>query len=141
MLNNTTDSKDLLFLIILTCIIAAAYLTLTAVSFKVYKRVKRHFAIQYSLAKPQHRDDIEKEAKIIIKGFKTRLFLQLILGLFLHVNFFFILGLIYDFFEWWYLYVTAGLFAISTFFTHRAFVYIDKRKARKTEEELTHPTE
>ena len=141
MLNNTTDSKDLLFLIILTCIIAAAYLTLTAVSFKVYKRVKRHFAIQYSLAKPQHRDDIEKEAKIIIKGFKTRLFLQLILGLFLHVNFFFILGLMYDFFEWWYLYVTAGLFLLSAFFTHRAFVYIDKRKARKTEEELTHPTE
>jgi hypothetical protein len=141
MLHNATDSKDLLWLIILTCIMAAAYLILTAISFKVYKRVKRHFAIQYSLAKPAHRDDIEKEAKMIEKGFKTRLYLQLILGLFLHVNFFFILGLMYDFFEWWYLYVTAGLFLISTFFTHRAFVYIDKRKARKTEEELTHPTE
>ncbi|MFZ9955131.1 MAG: hypothetical protein ACO3E1_03315 [Flavobacteriales bacterium] len=139
MLHTATDSKDLLWLIILTCIMAAAYLTLTAISFKVYKRVKRHYAIQYSLAKPQHRNDIEKEAKIIEKGFKTRLYLQLILALFLHVNFFFILGLMYDFFEWWYLYVTAGLFLISTFFTYRAFVYIDKRKARKSEDELIHP--
>jgi hypothetical protein len=141
MLDKATDSKDLLWLIILTCIMASAYLILTAISFKVYKKVKRHFAIRYSLAKPAQREDIEKEAKIIEKGFKTRLYLQLILGLFLHINFFFILGLVYDFFEWWYLYVTAVIFLISVFFTNRAFVYIDKRKARKAEEELIQPIE
>ncbi len=141
MLHNSTDTKDLLWLIILTCIMSAAYLVLTTISFKVYKRVKRHFAIQYSLAKPHQRADIEKESKIIETGFKTRLYLQLILGLFLHVNIFFILGLIYEFFEWWYLYVIGAIFLISTFFTYRAFVYIDKRKARKSEEELIQPIE
>lgn len=142
MLHNTTDTKDLLWLIILTCIMAATYLVLTAISFKVYKRVKRHFAIQFSIAKPAQKEDVLKDEKIIQRGFKIRLYLQLVLIWFLHVNFFFILGLVYEFFEWWYLYATAGLFIISAFFTNRAFSYIDRRKARKSEEELiTHVIE
>jgi len=115
---------------------AATYLILTAISFKVYKRVKRHFAIRFSIAKVHERNDILKDEKIIERGFKTRLYLQLILIWFLHINFFFILGLIYEFFEWWYLYVASALFLVSAFFTNRAFSYIDRRKARKSEEEL-----
>ncbi len=136
MLKETTDSRDLLWMIVFTCVIALGYIILTAISFRVYKRLKRHFAIQFSISKEHQRQDLLKESISVENGFKTRLYLQLILAFFLHINLFFILAEFLHFFEWWYVYVCIGLFLISLFFTYRALVYIDKRKARKSEDEL-----
>ncbi|MCX6180852.1 MAG: UbiA family prenyltransferase [Bacteroidetes bacterium] len=136
----TTDRTNLWWLLALAFLISVGYFLLTAISFKVYKKVKRHFAIQYSISKDKKvQRDIEDERMIVEKGFKTRLYLQIILGLVLHVNLYFVISLIFDLFEWWYIYLCFALGAISMFFTRRAFNIIDHRKARKEFAETAPP--
>ncbi|MFM7024167.1 MAG: hypothetical protein ACKOXB_14435 [Flavobacteriales bacterium] len=103
--------------------------------------MKRHFAIQYAISKDKKiQRGIEEERISTEKGFKIRLYLQIILGLVLHVNLYFVISLIFDLFEWWYIYICIALSAITIFLTNRAFKYIDHRKARKEFAE-THPPE
>lgn len=136
----TTDRTNLWWLIALALVISLGYFLLTAISFRVYKKVKRHFAIQYSISRDKKvQTNIEEERIIVEKGFKTRLYLQIILGLVLHVNLYFVISLIFDLFEWWYIYVCVALGIITMFFTHRAFKYIDHRKARKEFAETSPP--
>ena len=136
----TTDRTNLWWLIALAFVIAFGYFLLTAISFKVYKKVKRHFAIQYAITKDKKiQRDIEEERLIVEKGFKIRLYLQIVLGLVLHVNLYFVISLIFDLFEWWYIYVCIGLGLITIIMTNRAFNYIDHRKARKEFAETNPP--
>jgi hypothetical protein len=136
----TTDRTNLWWLIALALAISIGYFLLTSISFKVYKKVKRHFAIQYSITKNKKTQiDIEEERIEIEKGFKTRLYLQIILGFVLHVNLYFVISLIFDLFEWWYIYVCLVLGITTVVLTNRAFRYIDHKKARKEFAETAPP--
>lgn len=136
-LSLTTDNTNLWWLIALTFVVALGYFLLTSISFRVYKKVKRHFSIQYAITKNKNsRKEIEEERILVEKGFKTRLYLQIILGFVLHINLAFIVSLIFDIFEWGYLYICLALCVLTVFLTRRAMNYIDKRKARKEDHEL-----
>ena len=128
----TTDRSNLWWLIGLAIVVALGYFILTSISFRVYKKIKRHFAIQFAIAKDLNtQNELEEERLITEKSFKTRLYLQLLLGIVLHVNIYFIISLIFNIFEWGYLYICSAMGLTALFLTRRAFEYIDKRKARK----------
>jgi hypothetical protein len=128
----TTDRSNLWWLIGLAITVAVGYFILTSISFRVYKKIKRHFAIQFAIAKNSNsQTELEEERLITEKSFKTRLYLQVTLGFVLHVNLYFIVSLMFNIFEWGYLYICTAMAMATLFFTRRAFEYIDIRKARK----------